>query len=270
MRSTNGTLVDIGAVAGVSESTGASQIDRQARQRQVTIIANLEDLALGDAMVDVEELAAELVPPQFTTGFSGMGEMLEESVASMGLALFLAIIMIYMILASQFESLVHPITIMTSLPFALIGAFGGLLLADMRMSIFSMIGVIMLMGLVVKNAILVVDFTQQLRQRGMGVFEALEEAGAVRLRPILMTTGAMVFGMIPVAIGHGDGGEIRAPMGVTVIGGLLTSTVLTLVVVPVVYTIADAIGNRVKHLFEWLTKSAAESRPSTELPAEAE
>ena len=270
VRSTNGTLVDIGAVAGVSESTGASQIDRQARQRQVTIIANLEDLALGDAMVVVEELAAELVPPQFTTGFSGMGEMLEESVASMGLALFLAIIMIYMILASQFESLVHPITIMTSLPFALIGAFGGLLLADMRMSIFSMIGIIMLMGLVVKNAILVVDFTQQLRQRGMGVFEALEEAGAVRLRPILMTTGAMVFGMIPVAIGHGDGGEIRAPMGVTVIGGLLTSTVLTLVVVPVVYTIADAFGNRVKHLFDWLTKSAAESRPSTELPAEAE
>lgn len=262
VRATSGALVDIGAIAHVSEGIGPGQIDRQSRQRQITVLANVEDKALGDAVAEVESLAGEVVPPEYATDFSGMGEMLGESVASMGLALFLAIIMIYMILASQFESLVHPFTIMTSLPFALIGAFGGLLIADMRMSIFAMIGVIMLMGLVTKNAILLVDFAQQLRRRGLGVFEALEEAGAVRLRPILMTTGAMIFGMIPVAVGHGDGGEIRAPMGVTVIGGLLTSTALTLVVVPVVYTIVDAFGERVKRLASWFSKSATE--PHTE------
>tara|TARA_R110002096_G_scaffold434832_5_gene658287 strand:+ start:96754 stop:99930 length:3177 start_codon:yes stop_codon:yes gene_type:complete len=256
VRSTGGILVDIGAVATVSEGTGPSQIDRQGRQRQVTIMANLEGKALGEAIGDVEKLSAEIVPEGLTTSFSGMGEMLGESMASMALSLFLAIILIYMVLASQFESFVHPVTIMSSLPFSLIGAFGGLLLADMRMSIFSMIGIIMLMGLVTKNAILLVDYAQQLRAKGVGMLEALEEAGAVRLRPILMTTGAMVFGMIPVAIGHGDGGEIRAPMGVTVIGGLITSTILTLVVVPVVYTISDGFARKVSWIFSWFSKSA--------------
>jgi HAE1 family hydrophobic/amphiphilic exporter-1 len=256
VRSTSGALVDIGAIAMVSEGVGPSQIDRQGRQRQVTILANLEGKALGEAISDVEKLAEEIVPKELSTSFSGMGEMMEESVASMGLALFLAIILIYMVLASQFESFVHPVTIMSSLPFSLIGAFGALLIADMRMSIFSMIGVIMLMGLVTKNAILLVDYAQQLRVKGVGMFESLEEAGAVRLRPILMTTGAMIFGMIPVAIGHGDGGEIRAPMGVTVIGGLITSTVLTLVVVPVVYTISDGFGLRVGRIFAWFSRSA--------------
>ncbi len=258
VRSTSGVLVDIGAIANVSEDTGPSQIDRQARQRQVTILANLDGKALGEAMQDVQKIADEVVPASLDTSFTGMGEAMEESAASMGLALFLAIILIYMVLASQFESFVHPVTIMSSMPFSLIGAFGGLLLADMRMSIFSMIGIIMLMGLVTKNAILVVDFTQQLRAKGMSMLEALEEAGAVRLRPILMTTGAMIFGMLPVAIGHGDGGEIRAPMGVVVIGGLITSTVLTLVVVPVVYTIADGFGRRVARVFSWFSRTAEE------------
>lgn len=258
VRSASGVLVDIGAIANVSEDTGPSQIDRQARQRQITILANLDGKALGEAMQDVQGIADEVVPASLNTSFTGMGEMMEESAASMGLALFLAIILIYMVLASQFESFVHPVTIMSSMPFSLIGAFGGLLLADMRMSIFSMIGIIMLMGLVTKNAILVVDFTQQLRAKGMNMLEALEEAGAVRLRPILMTTGAMVFGMLPVAIGHGDGGEIRAPMGVVVIGGLITSTILTLVVVPVVYTIADAFGRRVGSVFSWFSRTAEE------------
>lgn len=248
-RAANGALVDIQSVARVSEGVGASQIDRQARQRQVTILANLEDKALGDAVREVDAIATEHVPEHITTAYTGFAEMLGESVSSMGFSLLLAIVCIYMLLASQFESLIQPITIMVSLPFSLIGAFGGLLIANMSMSIFAMIGVIMLMGLVTKNAILLIDFTEQLRSEGAEMREALVEAGAVRLRPILMTTAAMVFGMIPVAIGHGDGGEIRAPMGVGVIGGLITSTVLTLIVVPVVYTFMDTVGRLLSRVF---------------------
>jgi hydrophobic/amphiphilic exporter-1 (mainly G- bacteria), HAE1 family len=150
-----------------------------------------------------------------------------------------------MVLASQFGSFLHPLTIMLSLPMALIGAIGGLLAAGHTMSIFSMIGIIMLMGLVTKNAILLVDYTNTLRDRdGMGRNEALLRAGPVRLRPILMTTAAMVFGMLPVALGLGGGGgaQQRAPMAVAVIGGLITSTLLTLVLIPVVYTLLDDVG----------------------------
>lgn len=248
VRAGSGHLVDVESVADVREGVGASQIDRQARQRQVTILANLEDKALGDAVRELDAIVARSVPAHITTAYTGFAETLAESVSSMGFSLLLAIVCIYMLLASQFESFIQPVTIMVSLPFSLIGAFGGLLLADMRMSIFAMIGVIMLMGLVTKNAILLIDFTEQLRGEGKDMRAALEEAGAVRLRPILMTTAAMVFGMIPVAIGHGDGGEIRAPMGVCVIGGLITSTVLTLVVVPVVYTLMDTFSRLVARL----------------------
>jgi hydrophobic/amphiphilic exporter-1 (mainly G- bacteria), HAE1 family len=243
VRSGAGELIDVGTLAEVRESTGPSQIERQSRQRQVTVFASLEGgKALGDALAEVKAIAKEVVPANVSTAVAGMGENLEESNQSMAFSMLLAIVCIYMILASQFESLIHPLTIMVSLPFALIGAFGGLLIGHMHMSIFAMIGLIMLMGLVTKNAILLVDFAVQLRQRGQGIKEALENAGATRLRPILMTTAAMVFGMVPVAIGHGDGGEVRAPMGVAIIGGLITSTFLTLIVVPVIYTFMDAIA----------------------------
>ncbi|MEY4511006.1 MAG: hypothetical protein RLZZ450_3128 [Pseudomonadota bacterium] len=266
VRTGAGALVDVGSLGEIRESTGPSQIDRQARQRQVTVYASLEGKALGDALNEVRAIAKEVVPPHIETAVAGMGENLEESNKSMGFSMLLAIICIYMILASQFESLIHPLTIMVSLPFALIGAFGGLLIANMHMSIFAMIGLIMLMGLVTKNAILLVDFAVQLRERGQSVKEALENAGATRLRPILMTTAAMVFGMVPVAIGHGDGGEVRAPMGVAIIGGLITSTVLTLVVVPVIYTFMEAIsqfGWRVVKRF-----SSGEAKPEEHWQAE--
>jgi HAE1 family hydrophobic/amphiphilic exporter-1 len=147
--------------------------------------------------------------------------------------------MVYMILAAQFESFVHPFTIMFSLPVSLIGAMGLLMLTGERISIFSLIGVILLMGLVTKNAILLVDYTITLRRRGMERNDALLKAGPIRLRPILMTTAAMVFGMLPTALKIGEGSESRAPMAIAVIGGLITSTLLTLVVIPVVYTIVD-------------------------------
>jgi HAE1 family hydrophobic/amphiphilic exporter-1 len=156
-------------------------------------------------------------------------------------ALGLAIVLVFIVLCAQFESYVTPFVIMMSVPLAFSGAFAGLLLTQKAMSIYAMIGLIMLMGLVTKNAILLIDFTLMRIRDGKTVFDALVEAGPVRLRPILMTTAAMIFGMLPIAIGHGDGGEARAPMAVCVIGGLVSSTVLTLIVVPSVFLLVQRL-----------------------------
>jgi HAE1 family hydrophobic/amphiphilic exporter-1 len=241
VRSSRGELVDLASVVRVEPGEGPSQIERQARQRQITVYAALEGLPLGEATKMVNEAAARVVPGTLTTDYAGMADVMAESFGYMFTALFLAVILVYMILAAQFDSFVHPFTIMLSLPFSIVGAFGALFLAGMTLNIFSMIGVIMLMGLVTKNAILLVDFTNQLRARGHSVHDALLQAGPIRLRPILMTTLAMIFGMLPVALALGEGGEVRAPMAVTVIGGLITSTVLTLVVVPIVYTLFEGL-----------------------------
>jgi HAE1 family hydrophobic/amphiphilic exporter-1 len=170
-------------------------------------------------------------------------------IKAFAMALLLGIVLVYIILAAQFESLVHPFTIMMSLPFAVIGGVAGLLLTRQYLSIMTFIGFIMLMGLVTKNGILLVEFTNQLRERGKSVKEALLEAGPIRLRPILMTSVAMIAGMIPVALARGDGAESRVPMAVTIIGGLLTSTVLTLGIVPVVYSLVDQLRNWVWRKF---------------------
>jgi len=246
IRSSLGQLVDLSNLVTIKRGSGPTQINRQKRQRQVTILANLQDKPMGDALKEIRAIAAKLVPQGYSTDFTGMGEVMEESFQEMFFSLFLAIIMVYMILASQFNSFLHPFTIMLSLPLSLIGAIGALLIAGTALSIFGMIGIIMLMGLVTKNAILLVDYTNTLRARGLGRDEALLKAGPVRLRPILMTTAAMVFGMLPVALGMGEGAEVRAPMAICVIGGLLTSTLLTLLVVPVVYSLVDAMGQRLQ------------------------
>jgi HAE1 family hydrophobic/amphiphilic exporter-1 len=149
--------------------------------------------------------------------------------------------MAYMVLASQFESFVHPFTVLLSMPLSFIGAFGALFLTGKTINIFSLIGLILLMGIVKKNAILLIDYTNTLRTRGLSRQEAILQAGPVRLRPILMTTFAMVFGMLPVAMGLGEGSETRSPMGIAVIGGLLSSLFLTLVVVPVAYDLFDDV-----------------------------
>ena len=247
--SAQGRPVPIGIVADVSLVSGPSRVDRQSRQRQVTVYANLRGIPLGEAMAQVQAISDEVTGDGVTAAFGGTAQMMEESMASMLLSIFLAVICVYMILAAQFESFLHPLTIMSSLPFSLIGAFGALLITGNTMTIFAMIGLIMLFGLVTKNAILLIDFAIQLRGEGQDIPLALENAGATRLRPILMTTGAMIFGMLPVAIGHGDGGEVRAPMGIVVIGGLITSTVLTLVVVPVLYSLLEGARIRVSRLF---------------------
>lgn len=268
VRSVGGQLVDLASVVHIGRGEGPSQIERQARQRQITVLANTQGLPLGEAKKKVDELAARVVPANMTTDYAGMADIMGESFGYMALALVLAIVLVYMILAAQFDSFLQPVTIMLSLPLSVVGAFGALYLTGMTLNIFSMIGVIMLMGLVTKNAILLVDFANQLRERGEALTEALVTAGITRLRPIVMTTAAMIFGMLPVALALGEGGEARAPMAVCVIGGLLTSTLLTLVVIPVVYTYMDSLSHN--RLVRWLTKKllAPEAAPSA-LPSSA-
>lgn len=258
VRASTGALVPLSNVVQVQEGAGPSQIDRQARQRQVTVFAGLQGIPLGDAIKVVNAAAIKSVPESLTTDYAGMGEMMGESFGYMLVALGLAVILVYMILAAQFDSFIHPFTIMLSLPLSVVGAFGGLYLTGMTLNIFSMIGFIMLMGLVTKNAILMVDFTNSLREQGRSAVDALMEAGPIRLRPILMTTFAMIFGMVPVALALGEGGETRAPMAVAVIGGLITSTMLTLVVVPVVYLIMDRITS--SRALSWLGKKVTGTR----------
>ena len=244
VRSSLQQLVKLSNLVQIKQGEGPTNISRRERQRQVTVTANIQDLPLGTAVLEVEKIAKKVVPKGLESKFVGMAEIMEESFQSMFFALFLAIIIVYMILASQFESFIHPFTIMLSLPMSLVGALGGLLIADAALSIFAMIGIIMLMGLVTKNAILLVDYTTTLRRQGLGKDEALLKAGPVRLRPILMTTAAMIFGMLPVALGLSEGSEGRAPMAICVIGGLITSTVLTLLVVPVVYSLLDGVASK--------------------------
>lgn len=251
VRSVSGTMVDLASVVKVNHGEGPSQIERQARQRQITVLAGLEGMPLGEATKIVDKKAAEVIPSDLTHDYAGMADVMIESFGYMGLALILAIVLVYMILAAQFDSFVQPITIMLSLPLSVVGAFGALFISGMTLNIFSMIGIIMLMGLVTKNAILLVDFANQLRAEGVERNEALARAGVIRLRPITMTTAAMIFGMLPVALALSEGGETRAPMAVCVIGGLITSTLLTLVVVPVVYTYMDGLAH--SRLVRWVS-----------------
>jgi len=238
-------LIPLGNVVTVDEGTGPAKIQRYARQREVRVDANTSGRTLGEVLGDIGKAIEKIdVPPGYTVGVVGQGEEQAESFANILLSLAMAIIFVYIVLAAQFESFIHPFSIMLALPMSIIGAVLFLLIFGSTLSVISLIGIIMLMGLVTKNGILLVDYTNVLRSRGLTRFDALVKAGPTRLRPILMTTFAMIFGMIPVAFGLGEGSEFRAPMGQAVIGGLITSTLLTLFIVPVVYSILDDLGQK--------------------------
>jgi HAE1 family hydrophobic/amphiphilic exporter-1 len=223
----------------IQEGGGPSVINRADRQRAITLFASLEGIPLGQAIEELNGIAAKILPSDYLPKYRGQADTMAESFGYLLFALILGVTMAYMVLAAQFESFVHPFTVLLAMPLSFIGAFSALLLTGNTLSIYSFIGLILLMGLVKKNAILLVDYTNVLRARGLSRKEAILQAGPVRLRPILMTTFAMVFGMLPVALGIGEGAESRAPMGIAVIGGLLTSLFLTLVVVPAAYDLFD-------------------------------
>ncbi len=233
-------LIPLGEVLTWQVQTTPSSIARQDLSRQVVIGANLDGIPIGTAVEKVKKAAATMtLPPGYKVSFSGEAEDMAESFGYMGEALLLAVLLVYLILAAQFESFLDPLAIMISLPLAIVGVAGTLLLTRDTISIMSFIGLIMLMGLVTKNAILLVAYAKTLREGGMDRREALITAGRTRLRPIMMTTLAMIGGMLPMALGLGAGAEMRAPMARAVTGGLITSTALTLLVVPVVYTLFD-------------------------------
>jgi len=233
----DGTAIALSRVADIVPVVNPAVIKRQDLQRRQAIYAGVTGRPSGDVGTEVKKLVdATLLPPGYRFDQGGQQRDQEQAFAGILLALGAAVIFIYIVLASQFASFLQPLAIMASLPLALIGVMLALLVTRSTLNLFSMIGLVMLMGLVTKNAILLVDFANQARKGGASMAEALLQAGLVRMRPILMTTAAMVFGMLPLALALDEGGEIQASMGRAIIGGVITSTLLTLVVVPVLYS----------------------------------
>ncbi len=240
-------MVPLRQVAEIVETTSPQIIKRQDLQRRVALYANVEGRGSGNVSDDIGKIMkATISRPVTASSWPDRQEDTQESFTALMAALGLAIIFIYLVLASQFASFVQPVAIMMSLPFTLIGVLLALLLTGTSLNILSMIGFVMLMGLVTKNAILLVDFANRTRRAGASLHDSLLTAGQVRLRPIIMTTSAMIFGMLPLALGLGESGETQAPMGRAIIGGVITSTLLTLIVVPVIYSYLDAWAERRK------------------------
>lgn len=240
LRNHRGEAVHLETIASIERASGPTSISRKDRERLITVLSNITSRPLGDINRDIQDGLPTLNIPEGVTIFAaGDVEMMMDMFRDMGFALLLAILFVYMVMVSLFESYIHPFTVMFSIPVALVGAMIGLSVMDKSLSMFTMIGLLLLLGLVAKNAILLVDYTNTLRGRGMGMREALLEAGPTRLRPILMTTFTMVFGTAPLAFSLSPGSEGRSGMGVVIIFGLLSSMLLTLVLVPVMYTIME-------------------------------
>ena len=249
-RAASGQLVDIGQVANVGVATGPVQIDRQDRARKVSVLANAATgVALGTAVEQVEGLLAANPPPDgVLIGIDGQARRMAETGQAIGFAFLLALVALYIVLASQFDSFGQPVLIMLTAPLSFSGAFAALWAGGQEMSLFAQIGLLALMGIVMKNGILLVDLANQRRAEGLGRAEAIASAAPERLRPVLMTALAAVFGMIPVAFATSDGSEWRNAMGFIIIGGLATSTLLTLVVVPAAYVLPDDAKRWVRRL----------------------
>jgi HAE1 family hydrophobic/amphiphilic exporter-1 len=241
-------LLPLGSLVSTAAAASPTEINRRDLARQVTVSSNLDNLPIGTAVKHVEAAAKRInMPPGYSVNLSGEAEDMAESFGYMGESLLLAVVFVFLILAAQFESFFEPFAIMLSLPLSIVGMAGMLKITGDTVNIMSLIGLIMLMGLVTKNAILLVDYAKVLQRRdGMNRRDAVILAGRTRLRPIIMTTLAMIFGMMPLFLAIGAGAEMRAPMARAVVGGLLTSTLLTLLVVPVMYTVMDDFGGWVK------------------------
>ncbi len=233
-----GGLVQLANVVRVRETVGPKELNHFNRVRSATLTANLAPgVTLGTALDDLDRIVREKLPAGIKTDLDGQSREYRDSSSTLYFMFLLAIAFIFLVLAAQFESFIHPLTILLSVPLAVVGAIASLFLLKQTLNIYSQIGLIMLIGLVTKNSILIVEYANQLRARGMELMEAVVEASRIRLRPILMTSFSTIFGILPIAIGLGAGGEARRPLGIAVVGGMLFSTFLTLVLVPVVYTL---------------------------------
>lgn len=246
----DGTFIRLGDIADIEYGSGPTRIEREDKQRQIVVYANTVGISPGDLISKIKsDYIQQLnMPPGYNYKMIGQADTMARSFAEIYKAVILAIVVVYMVLAAQFESFSQPLIIMASLPFAVIGAILGLLVSGQTANMMSMIGFTMLLGLVTKNAILLVDYANQARERGLPLREAVLEACSLRLRPIFMTTLSTILGMLPIALGIGEGAELRQSMGVVLVGGLTTSTILTLIVVPLMYLLFE----------EWKAKNYVE------------
>ena len=252
IRTKKGELTDISNFTKLKMGVGPSSINRRDRQRSATVYINLQGILLGDALPMVRQISDEVLPEGYSAKFSGRSEAFGETVINIVFAFLLAVLLTYMVLAGQFESFIQPFSIMMGLPLSFVGAFGLLFLLGNTMNLYSMIGFVLLIGMVTKNGILLIDYANQQREKGMTVNDALVEAGATRLRPILMTAISTMAGVLPVVLGLGIGSESRQPLAVVICGGMMSSTVLTLAVVPVIYSYLDQLANN--RLFQRIKK----------------
>jgi multidrug efflux pump len=242
VRGKDGQLVQLSALVHATEGVGPRQLNHYDRIASFTLTAGLAPgFTLGEALDSLNRIAAEVLPPGSTTKLAGESRELEESGSALYFAFALAVLVVFMVLASQFESLIHPFTVLLAVPLAVTGALVTLKLTGATLNLYSQIGMILLIGLVTKNSILLVEYANQLKAKGRGAFEAMQEAGRIRLRPIVMTSVATITSAIPVALGLGAGSTSRRPLGYVIIGGVLFSTLLSLFLVPVVYVILDGL-----------------------------
>ncbi len=241
-----GKQVPLGSLATITYSTAPREINREDQERVATLALDVSGRDLSGATKDVESVLRTVsVPVDSRLEISGAAKEQQESFMYLGLAALAAILLVYMVMASQFESLIDPFIIIFTVPLSIIGVMLGLVLTGTNLNVMSLIGIVMLVGIIVNNGIVLVDYMNQLRQRGMELFAAVEKAGSVRLRPVLMTALTTVLGLLPLALGIGESGESWAPMARSVMGGLTVGTVLTLLVVPVIYIVTEQTGKRV-------------------------
>lgn len=260
LRNSEGGLVSLDNFTSLEETIGPSEIHRFNRMRSATISAQTPPgVPLGDAVDSLETFLGTALPADASYDLGGVSQIFEESFYYLAIAFVLSIVFIYLVLAAQFESFIHPFTIMMALPLATVGAFGGLWLFGLTLNINAFIGMIMLLGLVVKNSILLVDYTNVLKARGLALMEAASQAALARFRAVLMTAISTVLGMMPIALGFGAGGESRMPLGVAVAGGLFGATFLTLLIIPVIYTLVDQAVDTVARRLRGRVEGAKDS-----------
>ena len=259
VRNREGSLVQLSSIVRREVGVAPNKIERYNRIRSATISGTPVGVTMGTTVEKVKGMLDEQMPSGFLYDWSGESRDLQDAGKEIYWILILALIIVYMVLASQFESLVHPLTVMLTVPLAAVGALGLLWLLGalgksgwippipaMNINLFSQIGMVLLVGLVTKNGILLVEFANQLKEQGMNAHQAMVQSGAVRLRPILMTAVSTISGILPIAIGFGAGAESRRPMGIVIVGGMLTSTFLTLFVVPLVYTVFSDVVAKIR------------------------
>jgi HAE1 family hydrophobic/amphiphilic exporter-1 len=264
LKTTNGTTIPLSAVTHFVHSVGPLQINHQGQQPAVTISFNLAPgMSLGEAVDAIQTIERESgMPASITSGFQGTAQVFQDSLRGQGILILAAIFAAYVVLGILYESFIHPITIISGLPSAGIGAILTLMLFNMDLSVIAMIGIVMLVGIVKKNAIMMIDFAIERRRVGLSAEAAIREACLLRFRPIMMTTFAAIFGTLPIAVGTGAGAELRQPLGVAVVGGLMVSQLLTLYITPVIYLYLDRLDRRVKRRLDPPQDEVAEVPPA--------